>query len=135
MRKQPTPEQKARAAERRAKLREIAQKISKLPEADRAALVDHWPVTIEGHRLSLHNACMIALQGSATVVGGFQQWKKAGRSVRKGQHGFGIWVPIGLPKKTEANPEPNGANDPQGFTVGTVFDISQTDPQTSEVAA
>jgi hypothetical protein len=125
--RKPTEEQKQRAKERRQKLCAIAQRISKMSEDERTRLVSDWPTTVEGHRLSLHNACMIMLQGGATVVAGFRQWKKAGRSVKKGEHGFGIWVPLGLSKKTDQEPDTINSESPVGFTVGTVFDVSQTD--------
>jgi len=126
--KQLTQEQKERAKERRQKLCAIARSISKMTADERTRLVNDWPTTIEGHRLSLHNACMIALQGGASVVAGFRQWKKAGRSVKKGEHGLGIWVPLGVSKKSD-DEQPDTANNdsPTGFTVGTVFDISQTE--------
>jgi hypothetical protein len=100
-----TPEQKAKAAERRAQMRLIARKIRAMPEADRMQLVGDWPTTIEGHKLSLFNACMIIMQGGASVVGGFQQWRKAGRAVRKGEHGKAIWFPIGTGKNNETADE------------------------------
>jgi antirestriction protein ArdC len=56
-----------------------------------------------------------------TVVGGFKQWLKAGRSVRQGEHGAIILYPVG-PKDQEGNLE-----DPERFFSATVFDISQTE--------
>ena len=128
-----TQEQRERAREKRQKLRSIAQQISKMPESDRAAMVGHWPTTIEGHRVSLHNALMIAFQVGATVIGGFRQWKKAGRHVRKGEHGLGICIPLGLQKKTDDNGDETETGELAGFGVATVFDISQT--EASEVVA
>jgi len=128
----PTPEQQAKAAEKRAKMRELAGRISKLSEEQRQALVQDWPTTIEGHRLSLHNACMIAYQGGATVVGGFRQWIKAGRCVKKGESGKCIWVPLSERKsETAASVEVIETETPEGkkrmrFMLATVFDISQT---------
>jgi hypothetical protein len=121
-----TQEQKERAKERRQKLCALARSISKMPISEREKLVGDWPTTIDGHRLSLHNACMIAFQGGATVVGGFQQWRKAGRQVRKGAHGLGIWIPLGLPKRTDDEAQTNEGS-PIGFSVATVFDVSQTE--------
>lgn len=124
-----TQEQIEKAKARRQKLREIAKQIANMGEAERAALVSDWPTTIEGHRLSMCNALMIALQGGGTVFGGFQQWKRAGRRVMKGGKSVGIWVPIGTNKKENAESgEITHEGEKVGFVFGTVFDISQTVP-------
>lgn len=125
--RKPTQEQKEKARMRRQNLRAIAARIAKMSEAEKSALVSDWPTTIEGHRLSMCNALMIALQGGATVVGGFQQWKRAGRRVMKGGKSVGIWVPIGTNKKENADTgEISHDGEKVGFVFGTVFDISQT---------
>lgn len=130
-----TQEQIEKAKARRQKLREIAGRIAKMSDAEKSALVQDWPTTIEGHRLSMCNALMIALQGGATVVGGFQQWKRAGRRVMKGGKSVGIWVPIGTNKKADADTgEITHEGEKVGFVFGTVFDISQTVPLESEAA-
>ena len=108
-----------------------------MPENERTALVHGLATTIEGHVLSPTNQMLIAYQSigqqSATVVGGFHQWLKAGRCVTKGQHGYAIWVPIG--KKDKANgtntDKPASNDDKAGFILGTVFDISQTQEATT----
>lgn len=128
--RKPTEEQKAKAAEKRANMRALAARISKMDASERAELSARLPgvVTIEGRALSLHNQFMLAFQmPAATVVGGFRQWKAAGRSVRKGQHGACIWFPLDKGKKSEDNPEPNGdEKSSMHFGLATVFDISQT---------
>lgn len=132
-----TPEQIAARDERRAKMRSVAAQISKMNPEQRAALAAKCPiVTIEGHALSAFNMCLLMMQNpTATVVGGFRQWKKAGRSVTKGEHGAGIWCPIGT-KSTDANGETHTEMDEKKFVFGTVFDISQTQPiQESESEA
>jgi hypothetical protein len=123
MKRQITEAQRVASEERRARLRQIAKSIAEMPEAERAALAARIsPVTVEGRTLSLHNACMVAMQSpSATVLGGFQQWKQAGRQVRKGEHGIGIWIPRFEGKAAE------DAGELAGFIFGTVFDVSQTD--------
>ena len=122
MRKVVTAEQKAAAEIRRAKFRGFAAKIRAMSDAERAALAARVQVvTIEGRVLSLHNQCLLAYQGGGqTIVGGFRQWLKAGRAVRKGEHGFMIWVFAGK-EGTEGEPEETR------FLMGTVFDVSQTD--------
>ena len=124
----PTPEQQAKAKERRDKAREMAKRISKMSEEERRALVQDWPTTLEGHPLSTHNACMIAYQGGATVIGGFRQWKKHGRFVKKGAVSKVIWVPIGTGKeRSEETGEVTETGERTGFVLASVFDISQTE--------
>ena len=117
-------ERKARAQERREKMRELASRVSKMTVAERAALAARFSgVTIEGRTLSLHNQCLLAMQiPTATIVGGFQQWIKAGRVVRKGEHGASIWIPLG-PKDENGNVH---LEDERRFMTVPVFDISQT---------
>lgn len=125
MKRQATPEQIAKAKERRAKTRALAKSIAGMSREDQAALVHDWPTTIEGHRVSLKNAMLIALQGGATVIGGLQQWRKAGRKVRKGGHSVQIFVPLGI-RKLDPDGEPDGES-PQGYGIANVFDVSQTE--------
>jgi hypothetical protein len=128
-----TEADRAKAAERRERARAIAKAVSAMSEAERAALVERCGsiVTVEGRALSMHNTCMILHQcAGASVVGGFRQWLKAGRCVRKGQSGISIWVPCVRKPNAEAAAHlgVNPANAPNEtyFTLGTVFDISQT---------
>lgn len=100
--------------------------------AQRAELAASMPavVTIEGRALSPFNSCLVILQsqGRATIVGGFRQWIKSGRCVRKGQHGFSIWVPCGARKAEATDTEASTDGDTRtGFIAGTVFDVAQTD--------
>lgn len=133
MKRQATPEQKAARAAKKAKMRALAKVIGEMTDAQRLHIIQTQPiVSIEGHAYSPQNQCMIALQMPfATVLGGFQQWITAGRSVKKGEHGACIWIPIGRgPKGEDSTPasEPSESADGErpGFTLGTVFDISQT---------
>jgi hypothetical protein len=145
-RRAPTAEQKAKAAERRDRFRALAKAVAEMTDAERAALVDRCGavVTIEGHPLSFFNNCLVLSQNpGASVVGGFAQWLRAGRAVRKGERGLGIWVPVGKSKGDDALAAGAGeqtadadGNDGAGrprFIMGTVFDIAQTDEV--EVAA
>lgn len=98
-------------------------------------------VNIEGHVMSDWNTILMWYQrherGELSVVGGFQQWKKAGRIVKKGEKGMWMLFPMFLTRKTESGDD---AIDPQTgekdiltrFRVGTVFDISQTNPADAE---
>lgn len=89
-------------------------------------------VNIEGKSLSIYNQCMLMFQrDSVSIVGGFQQWKKANRHVKSGESSLIIWFPCGA-KKTEETEEIEkdllsvSQNDTR-FMLGNVFDISQTE--------
>jgi len=103
-----------------------------MTDTERAAITRGLATTIEGHVLSPTNQMLIAYQSigqqPATLVGGFQQWRKAGRCVAKGQHGYAIWVPIGKKDKSgdEAVSKPASTDERAGFMLATVFDITQT---------
>ena len=135
-RHQPTAEQKAAAAQRRERFTELANDISRMTDDERAALVARVGaiVTCEGRALSVHNSCLVLTQlPTASMVGGFCQWQAHGRSVRKGEHGLMIWVPTS--RKDNAEPvagaeqvEGEGKAKRSGFVMGTVFDVTQTEP-------
>ena len=147
MRKTPTDAQKEAAKLRREKFRGIVKAIAKMPEVDRIALSQKVVIaTVEGHVLSLCNQMLLALQcPSATIVGGFRQWRGEGRTVRRGEHGHMIWVPMIYGEKNgDDTPQPSeidGEEKKTGvrFLIGTVFDVSQTEElgqeAESEVAA
>src|SRR5262245_46008722 len=93
----------------------------------------------EGRAPSPFNTCLVLNQLlTASKVGGFRQWKDKGRSVKKGEHGLMIWVPTGKGEKTDDGetvpvPETEAGADGEkpkraGFIMGTVFDVSQTEP-------
>ncbi len=124
-----TEEQKAKAEARRAKFRTLARQLSAMPAEQRAALAAKLPAiaTVEGRMLSPFNMCLIAAQcPSATIVGGFRQWIKAGRVVRKGEAGLSLWCPAGSRKAADDGEEVAGA-DGVRFIMGCVFDVSQTE--------
>lgn len=129
MKRQPTPEQQQAAKERRERFSQLAKQIADMTEERRAELASKiFIATIEGHTLSMHNQLLVALQNpNATLVGGFHQWHAHGRTVRKGEHGLCIWIP--KDKKKEQSSEVSQASDEHpNFFMGTVFDVSQTDP-------
>ena len=136
MKRQPTPEQKAKAEERRETLRQLWQKISAMTEHERAEFAEKagTVLTCEGHPLSVGNTILLAYQAdNITIVGGFQQWIKAGRCVSKGQRALGIWIPK-TPKDDPNRPEGMISEKDlhMSFFFGSVFDISQTQPIESE---
>lgn len=125
-----TDEQIAARDARRERFGELAKRLAELSDEARADLAARVFVhTVEGRPLSLHNACLVAMQNpTATLVGGFNQWRTQGRTVRKGEHGLMIWAPT---KATiEAAPtagELTTESDARRFITVTVFDVSQTD--------
>lgn len=121
MKRKPTEAQKSRAAERRAKVRELLKKIAAMTPEQQTDLTNGTIMTVEHRPLSLRNQCLVAMQGCrSTIVGGFQQWRRVGRIVRKGQHGFSIWIP-------SATKDEETGKDDLRFFLGTVFGIDQTD--------
>lgn len=132
-RKTLTPDQIAARDERRARFTIIAKQIADMTDEGRAALALSMvaAVTIEGRSLSVNNACLVAIQNpAATLLGGFQQWRQHGRTVRKGEHGIMIWAPT----QRTTTPDADGSDGPKFITV-TVFDVAQTDAIGVEVAA
>lgn len=130
--RKPTDAQKAAAQKKREAFRALAQKVSAMDQDEKQAFMKSFPAvaTIEGHVLSNSNMMLVLMQNSqATIVGGFRQWIKAGRVVRKGQHGVTIWVPSASGKTDES-----GEADLR-FLTATVFDIAQTDAMQAEEVA
>ena len=120
---------------RRARFSAIATQISAMTDEQRATLAASIsPTTVEGRPLSVHNACLLAIQcPTVTLVGGFQQWLKAGRAVRKGEHGLMIWAPS---KARETTTDAQDSDTEQRhFIMVTVFDVSQTEPLAAQSAA
>lgn len=69
---------------------------------------------------SPRNSLLILLQNpEATICAGFLEWKKQGRSVKKGEKGSLILVPVVARKNTE--------EEKLFFKSEYVFDISQTE--------
>lgn len=74
---------------------------------------------------------IFAQREDATECAGFQQWKKSGRQVMKGERGIKIFAPTKfIVKDEEGKPQKdeNGEDKKKdGFIMVTVFDISQTE--------
>ncbi|HEV7928117.1 MAG TPA: ArdC family protein [Verrucomicrobiae bacterium] len=137
-----TPEQRAASKERHAKFKQLWKDVAAMPLEERQRLCARLGiVNPDGRILSIGNMCLVGVQmPSATVVGGFRQWIKHGRCVKKGEHGAMIWVPLRKRDtaggasaqesldESEESPEVDGKKKggrPR-FIIGTVFDISQT---------
>ena len=120
-----TADQEAQKQARHDRFRTFVKKVAEMQQGERDALASKMLgcITVEGHPLSPRNTCLLALQcPGATIVGGFRQWIKQGRCVRKGEHGQMIWVPS---TKTKAGTDGSEQSD-TFFLIGTVFDVSQT---------
>ena len=111
--------------EKSTRIKELRKQLSELTPEGRQALIDRGLIaTVEGRTLSLHNTILLYLQSNGrapSVVGGYKQWKAAGRQVQKGQHGYMIWFPIG------AKGDDGDIIEVDRFYTGTIFDISQTE--------
>jgi hypothetical protein len=93
-----------------------------------------------GSRYSTGNTLLIGLQRpDATCVAGYEAWRKAGRQVRRGEHGIYILAPLVRRRAadtgtTDATADAGGPGEDAdghtgvfGFKNVAVFDISQTD--------
>ena len=125
MKSKPTQEQIEAAKARRAALAAAVKQIAAMPESDRVAAFGNRPLmTVEGHSLSVKNSCLALTQcPTATVLGGFVQWARAGRRVLKGSKAIGIFLPCSA-KVSEETGEPGSTF----FRVVSMFDIGQTEP-------
>ena len=138
MRRQPTVDQKAKAAERRERFRGIVTQVAAMTDEQRGELVMRCGavMTCEGRPLSPFNSCLLLTQfPTSSIVGGFLQWKAHGRSVKKGEHGLMIWVPVGR-KGEKADAQDAAETDEKkgsGFIMGTVFDVSQTETSNERI--
>ena len=112
--------------ERQNKIRNLRAKLSSLSPEQRQLFIDKGMVsTIEGRVLSHVNTILVYLQSNGqppSIVGGFRQWIKAGRAVKRGEHGMMVWFPVGT-----KNEDTGDIEDVEHFYTGTVFDISQTE--------
>lgn len=126
---------KARADERKAEFKALCDRIAAMNDDERAKIVDRMSVVVnvDQHAFSVKNSCLIYFQKpNATIVGGFHSWRKVGRAVRKGEHGFKIWIPI---QKKFSRPDTGTEETEMRFMMGTVFDITQTDIIDTEAQA
>lgn len=111
------------------RLQELRKRLSSLTEEQKQQLLSRGLIaTIEGRILSPHNTIMVYFQSNGTmptVVGGYRQWLKAKRQVKKGEHGSVIWFPVGSKDKD------GDIIEADTFYTAVVFDISQTEEKAS----
>jgi len=122
-----TEQQKLEYREKKkSRIQTIRKTLSEMTEEQRTQLIEKFGIvtTIEGHPLTAHNTCFLYAQTEkpVTIIGGFQQWRKAGRIVKKGEHSLLIFVPSQKGKEEQSADE----NDVFFFTAN-VFDITQTE--------
>lgn len=86
------------------------------------------------HNYSANNKMLIWIQRpEASRVAGFRSWQDMGRYVKAGEHGIRIFVPCIYKVKPEPTAEGEPVEDGEakrvlrGFTLGYVFDVSQTE--------
>lgn len=116
--------------EKKEKINRIRKTLSEMSQEQRQAIADKFGiVTVEGHSLTAHNQCFLIAQAELnfSIVGGYKQWQKAGRSVRKGEHGFYIFVPSKTKEETNNAAEVSPDDETPFFFTAVVFDISQTE--------
>lgn len=137
MKRNLTAEQITKRDERRTRFKTLWKQVADMPELERIEMSNKLGlVTCDGHALSLGNAMLIALQcPRATILGGFRQWLKHGRSVRKGEHGAMIWVPLGHKTTEPTTGETTTESEDTRFIIGTMFDIGQTEATEQDATA
>lgn len=112
--------------ERKAQIKELREQLANMTPEQRQVLTSRGMVaTVEGRALSLHNTLLLYIQSNGrvpTIVGGYQQWRRAGKQVRKGEHGLMIWFPVG-----EKDKETGDILSAERYFTTTVFDISQVE--------
>ncbi len=126
-----TEQQRQKSEERKAHFRDIIKTIAAMTDEQKEIMASRMPalVNTEGHTFSFHNTLLIASQGgiNCTIVGGFKQWLKQGRAVKKGEHGYAILFPREKKEQDSENLTALDADKPEiRFLIGYVFDISQT---------
>jgi hypothetical protein len=110
-----------------------AAEIRAMSETDRENLAAQaGTITCEGCPLSVFNTCFLWQQAGRALlqVGGFRQWKKAGREVIKGQHASGyIYVPMQKREEDADGSDEGGETEEKArkfFKLVPVFDVTQT---------
>jgi hypothetical protein len=129
MKRELTSEQKAKALARKEKFRALVKQVAGMSDVERAHLTAKLGaiLTCEGRALSMTNTMLLLLQiPGVSIVGGFRQWLKHGRAVRKGEHGASIWFPRMKGEANRTEPAADGEKAELHFLIGTVFDIGQT---------
>lgn len=89
-------------------------------------------VSVTEKPYSTFNQCFLANQEAMPgVFGGFHQWRKMGRMVKKGEHGYSICFPLMRHQKEEQMTELMKEEKPR-FAMVSVFHMDQTEPYERE---
>ena len=120
------------------RLRGLSKSIKSMSDEARTKLATRLgTITAEGHSLSIWNTCCLWMQANRELVqvGGFRQWMKVGRVVRKGESAIGyIMVPLKRKSNVEEVSEQNDNEKNLRFKWVAVFDVTQTEEIMSAVA-
>ncbi|MEH6908243.1 ArdC-like ssDNA-binding domain-containing protein [Neobacillus drentensis] len=80
------------------------------------------------HNYSFNNTILIYMQSpQATLVKGFNEWKKDGRFVKKGAKAIKILAPLIRKKKEDNSKNQEGKKEIYGFRYVNIFDVSSTE--------
>lgn len=105
-------------------IKELAHQLAQGKSAELTRFLDTMSTF---HNYSFGNCFLIARQcPSATLVAGYQAWKKHGRFVKKGEKGIVILAPMVGKKEAEDGCQ---SREVFGFRAAYVFDVSQTEGQ------
>lgn len=118
--------QSERASERLKEITDrLEQGVTDLFESDRYK--EYLRVMARFHRYSFNNTLLIAMQcPGATRLAGFQNWKKFGRHVKKGEKGIKVIAPTPFKKTVEEDGEEKEVVVPR-YKVVSTYDVSQTE--------
>lgn len=138
--------QNSNTSNRKEALKEITDKleegIMKLMQSEK--YTDYLKTMSKFHNYSFNNTILIAMQKpDASLVAGYEAWKKFGRQVQKGEKGIKIIAPMKVKRnelvdKLDTNGKPVIGSDGKiqkekveviipTFKVANVFDVSQTE--------
>lgn len=114
--------------ERKEKFQKLAREFSQMSVEERVRVAEKMPLvfTIDGRALSQRNSVLLQMQTvrPVTIVGGYNQWRSAGRQVRSGEKALYMLAPS--VRQTQ-----EGLEDTYFVSV-PVFDVAQTDARGEE---
>ncbi|HMN47874.1 MAG TPA: ArdC-like ssDNA-binding domain-containing protein, partial [Ignavibacteriaceae bacterium] len=88
--------------EKKERIKQLVKKLSEFSDEQRETIAQKFGIrNPEGHMLTGRNQSLLYLQAEGkplSVVGGFQQWQKYNRVVKKGERGYLIAVPSAVKK-------------------------------------
>lgn len=134
-----TPEeQQARKEAKKEKVNALSEELEKgvISVLDSKEYADYLKFMASFHNYSFNNSLLIYYQSkklgfTASMVKGFQTWKKDGRFVKKGAKALQIFAPVQTKYKKEVENEDGTKEEKEveylSFKPTYVFDISQTE--------